>query len=183
MKGEQYMDFTGLRKFDHIIKRGFHPQIEDHLRHNEVNLLRLINAEPDKPMHFYARQVHLERGSFTYMCENLEMRDLLFRKGDANDRRRKTLRLTQKGNKVVEQLNKQMDEYMEKTLEVFTDEEKTKLKEAVETINLLLPKLPKPPKHPHHPHHPHHHDRNEGCKEGDKDCKQHEKDANHETNQ
>jgi len=153
------MDFSLFRQFDEVIKRGFEPSVEVDLRPREVHLLTLLDREPNKPLRFYARHVHLERGSFTYLIENLEMKGFVKRQTDELDRRHKTAILTAEGQQLVAKLSQEFNDYQDKLFQVFSEQDLADLDQALTTVKRLLPKLPRP-QHPiHHRHHkPHERD-------------------------
>lgn len=148
------MNFHAFRQFDELLRRGFVPKTKEPLRPREVHLLTLLHLRPGMPLHFYAEQVHLERGSFTYLTDNLEIRQLIQRKSDPEDKRRKTIVLTPEGLELVTDLKRQMDQYMDGILASFTPAEQQALLQAHETVRRLIQKLPRPElRHP--PHHEH----------------------------
>ncbi len=152
------MDFNILHQFADRVLKDFAPHMEHRLRPREVHLLMMIDKEPDKPLRFYARHVGLERGSFTYLTEVMEHRGYVIRKEDTQDRRKKTLELTDLGRQVIQDAKNEMEQHLERVFEPFTDAEREDLKRAMDTIERLLPKLPNPhPRHRRpHRHHPDH---------------------------
>jgi DNA-binding MarR family transcriptional regulator len=170
-KGGIDMDIHLFHQFADRVLRDFTPHLEDPLRPREVHLLMVIDQEPDKPLRFYARHVGLERGSFTYLTEVMEHRGYVKRKEDEQDRRKKTLELTELGQRVIADAKVQMDKHLETLFKSFTEDDKEDLQQAYTIIERLLPKLPKrarrmhrrpylhhPPHHPDHRPHPRHKD-------------------------
>lgn len=149
------MDFHILHQFADQVLRGFEPHIDYKLRPREIHLLMMIDQEPDKPLRFYARHVGLERGSFTYLTEVMEHRGYVIRKEDEEDRRKKTLELTELGLSVIKEAKQEMDRHLDHVFETFTMEEKEELKTAMDTLERLFTKLPKPHHHHKRPHHRH----------------------------
>ena len=84
----------------------------------------------------------------------LETKELVEKVDNVEDKRKKTLKLTVKGSNTVEGLEVQHHEFMQERLRIFSKEELSELKNAVETVERLGKKLPdEPKKHPHHMNH------------------------------
>lgn len=142
------MDIKVFNRFSQTIMRGFPRDVDLGLRPLEMHLLTLIDHEGDKPLHFYARHVGLEKGSFTYLLEVLEEKGYLIRLEDEHDRRRKFLRLTDKGLEMTGRIKKSEEAYIERVLSEFSDSEKKTLEDAEMIMKQYLMKF-----HEMHPEH------------------------------
>lgn len=150
------INFRVLEKFSKDIERGFRPEVDKKLNRNEVELLFLVDEKPDMPFKEYGHILHLEKSSFTYLVDLLEAKELAIKLDDEEDKRKKSIVLTEKGKKTVEILEVQHHEFMQKRLSLFSKEEFEALKKAVEVIESLEKKLPRDPRHPRHKdHHKH----------------------------
>lgn len=154
------IDVTVLRKFSHEIHKGFKPQLTMKINKKEVELLMALTKDPNKPMRKYGRHLRLEKGSFTYVVDLLEAKGLIERILDEEDKRKRTLSLTTKGNTIVEEILVQHDVYIENRFAVFNENEEKELSAAIETIGRLFEKLPEVKHHRHHGGHRH---KNEQC--------------------
>jgi len=132
------MDVKVFKRFENEIMRGFAKTFETKLRPVEMHLLTLINRESNKPLHFYARHIGLEKGSFTYVVEVLEEKGYLNRKEDAEDRRRKYLELTDKSLEEVKKFDQAEKEYMDEVLNKFSNEEQKVLIEAEKIMHRYI---------------------------------------------
>lgn len=140
------MDIRVLRKFNDRIMGGFNPLLKHDLKPRETHLISLIEKEPNRPLHFYAEHVGLEKGSFTYMCETLELKGIINRVFNEKDRRKKSISLTVQGLQIAKEIDLAFQQHLEDTFKIFTPEEMLELKEAIKTINKLNRKLPRPPR-------------------------------------
>jgi DNA-binding MarR family transcriptional regulator len=147
------MDIKILDKFSRTIMHTFRPQVDIDLKPKEYHLVTMLMQKPNRPLHEYAHHIGLEKGSFTYLVQVLELKGLLTRLDDENDRRKKTLVLTDEGKSLAITLDKQFNDHINHVLSDLSKDEKEKLDEAFETIKSILPKLPKP--HREHHHHRH----------------------------
>ena len=85
--------------------------------------------------------IHLEKSSFSYVVDLLVLKELVISVEDENDKRRKTLELTSKGKKIVEELNNQYEEYYTRRMSIFSEEEINELKESMVVIKRLSKKM------------------------------------------
>jgi MarR family 2-MHQ and catechol resistance regulon transcriptional repressor len=144
------MDIKLFDKFSRSILHSFKPEVGIDLKPKEFHLITMLMQKPDRPLHEYAHHIGLEKGSFTYLIQILELKGLLIRKDDFADKRRKTLILTEQGQALAKTLDEQLNNHIDHTLSGLSDSDQEKLKEAFETIKSILPKLPKPKRmHPH----------------------------------
>ncbi len=144
------MDVKIFKRFEDEIMRGFPRTYETNLRPVEIHLLTLIDRESQKPLHFYARHIGLEKGSFTYVVEVLEEKGYLNRKEDAEDRRRKYLELTDKALQEVEKFNQAENKYMDEVLNNFSKEEQKVLLEAEKIMHRYIVEAHEKHKKDHH---------------------------------
>lgn len=143
------MDVKVFNRFSHTIMRGFPREVDLGLRPLEMHVLTLIEHEGEKPLHFYAKHVGLEKGSFTYLLEVLEEKGYLKRLDDENDRRRKHVKLTAKGLETTALIKEKEAAYLDKVLNLFSDEQKKTLEEAEKIMRAFLKNF--------HDEHPRHH--------------------------
>lgn len=148
------INFKALARFSRGIERGFKPQFDFKLNRKEGELLMMLEHRPNRPFIEYAHHLRLEKSSFSYLVDLLETKELVEKVDNEEDKRKKTLKLTVKGSNTVEGLEVQHHEFMQERLRIFSKEELSELKNAVETVERLGKKLPdEPKKHPHHMNH------------------------------
>lgn len=136
------MLFDILLQFDERYKKGFHPRTKTRLKPRELDLLVLLYKDPNHIMHFYAEKVHLEPGSFTYLTDVLEDKRLLNKLDNDMNKREKTLVLTKQGNELAKDIVSQMEIYIESIMNVYTENEKKRLIDAMTILEELIHKLP-----------------------------------------
>lgn len=130
-----------LERFHKDVKRDFHPAVTTKINRSEMDLLLVLNEVPNQPFGFYGHHIHLEKSSFSYIVDLLVLKELVIKSEDENDRRKKSLELTPKGQKIVEELNTQYDEYYKNRISIYSKEELKELDEAVLVIKKLSRKM------------------------------------------
>ena len=130
-----------LERFHKDVKRDFHPAVSTKINRSEMDLLLILNEVPNRPFRFYGHHIHLEKSSFSYVVDLLVLKGLLVKSEDVNDKRKKMLELTSKGQEIVRELNTQYDDYYEKRINIYSEEELKQLKEAVAVIKILSKKM------------------------------------------
>ncbi len=134
---KDFFEIHLFEKFTRDILKEFKPETEKRFNRSEVELLTVLAKEKGKPFRHYGKRVKLEKGSFTYLVDLLVEKGLVLKIIDQFDRRKKTLDLTEKGNKMVEDVNRQFVEYIEKKFEVFNEEDLKSLDLAFNIIERL----------------------------------------------
>lgn len=134
-------DYKEFERFSRDLKRGLKPAVSVKVNKSEVDLLMLVSRMPNHPFRHYARMIHLEKSSFSYVVDLLVLKGLVEKVEDPEDKRRKSLVITDKGNELVKELGKERDEFISNRLSVLTDEEKVELDQALETVKRLGEKI------------------------------------------
>lgn len=127
-------EFDALERFHKDLKRGFHPATTEKINRSEMDLLVTLKKFPGQPFRFYGRHIHLEKSSFSYVVDLLVLKELVVKQDDQEDRRKKTLVLTEKGETTVEELKSQYKAYIDKKMSIFTAEEQKDIRQALEVI-------------------------------------------------
>lgn len=123
-------NYDVFNKFAKYFKKGFKPNTTPKLNPSEVELLVAVKRQPNMPMFFYGRVIKLEKSSMSYLMDLLEVKKLVMKLENPEDKRRKSLVLTETGEKMVLELKKQHGAFVKERLEIFTEEEKIKLNTA-----------------------------------------------------
>jgi DNA-binding MarR family transcriptional regulator len=135
------IDFGALNRIGRDIRKGFIPTVNIKLKNREVHLLSMIQKHPKEPFIFYAERLGLERSSFSYIAENLELKGLIIRKNSMDDKRVKYLTLSETGIALTDDIERQFQLYLENLLSVLSKKEVTKLDQAVEAIKAIMSKV------------------------------------------
>lgn len=135
-------DLHLLCAFSDRVLRGFRPELDVPLNRTEVQLIVLVNHQKNKPMKFYGSRLNLEKGSFTYVVDSLEDKGYVNRVQSEEDKRSRSLVLTEKGQELANDIKSQHDEYINEKLEVFTDSEVEEIEKMTSRFSVLLEKLP-----------------------------------------
>jgi len=135
------IDFGALNRIGRDVRKGFIPKLDVKLRNREVHLLSMIQKHPNEPFIFYSERLGLERSSFSYMAETLELKGLIIRKNAIDDKRVKYLTLSKKGISITDEIERQFQLYLENLLSVLSKKEISDMDHAVETIKKIMSKI------------------------------------------
>ena len=111
------------------------------LKKAEFHTLMQIKLQQGKTMKYYSEKIDLFDGSFTYIADKLEKKELIKRVIDETDKRKKILILTELGNKVITQIQNQFEEHLIKKLELIDENDKKELFAAIDSLSNIYNKL------------------------------------------
>lgn len=135
------VDFGALTRIGRNVRKGFVPKIDMKLREKEVRLLTLIEKHPEEPFVFFSERIGLERSSFSYLSEALELKGLIEREDSLKDKRTKTIKLTETGKMVTDEIERQFQVYLTNLLSALSNAEVEKLDNSIEDIKKIMHKL------------------------------------------
>lgn len=138
------IDFGALNRIGRDVRKNFNPSLERKLKRKEIHLLSMIDKHPSKPFVYYSERIGLERSSFSYLSEALELKGMLIREDSSKDKRTKTLKLTKKGKSITDEIETQFQAYLKKLLSVLSEEEYKEFDSSVEKIKELMGKINRP---------------------------------------
>jgi len=138
-------NYSVFRMFDDYLKREFRPETEINLNRKEGELLVLLTMEKDAPLFQYAHLLGIEKGSFVYVVDLLEYKQLIESVEDPMDRRKKNIILLPKGEQIANSIQKQFISHIQSQLSIFSAEELLIIDAAATLINRKIPKMPRPP--------------------------------------
>lgn len=135
------IDFGALNRIGRDVRKGFTPTLDIKLRNREVHLLTMIQKHPNEPFIFYAERLGLERSSFSYIAETLELKGLILKENSIDDKRVKFLTLSEMGIALTDDIERQFQQYLENMLSILSEKEVNNLDNAVEAIKTLMNKV------------------------------------------
>jgi DNA-binding MarR family transcriptional regulator len=129
---EQSREELTKRIFEHseAMKRGMYTHMQAYFHNLPLSrpLLEVLSAikhlQPVSSKEI-AQQLYLTPGAVSQSVESLDQEGYLVREADANDRRIQYLRLSKKGEKLLQDVEKQRRNMMEKAMQGLTLEELT----------------------------------------------------------
>lgn len=130
-----------LPKIVRHLKSGFQPSLSEHLKKSEISLLMELKHNPGYTMKHYLAITDIEPGSFTYLADKLESRELVKRVKCTLDKRKTLLYLTDNGDTLTEDLMQQFDDHIYKQIEKLSDSEKELLIKTIISLESILEKL------------------------------------------
>lgn len=135
------IDFGALKRIGSDVRKGFIPTLDIKLRNREVHLLSMIQKHPNEAFIFYSERLGLERSSFSYIAETLELKGLILRKNSIDDKRVKYLTLSEIGIALTDDIERQFQLYLENLLSGLSKKEVNDVDNAVEVIKKIMSKV------------------------------------------
>lgn len=124
-----------VERFTKDLQRGFRPATKVKVNRSEVRLLLMLNDMPERPFRDYGKQLQVEKSSFSYIVDLLVLKELVNKVEDENDKRRKTLKITEKGYALIAELQQQHEAYLKERMSIFTEDEMDQLENAFNVIS------------------------------------------------
>lgn len=122
---------------------GYENGTEYPIKGDDINALMLIDKYPKEQMHFYSSRVNLKNGSFTYVANKLEKLELIEIIVCEDDKRKKEIILTEKGNIEVNRLRKKLNEHIEVRLSCLDENDKIKFLNSMDILREIAFKINK----------------------------------------
>ncbi len=123
-----------LPRLMNYFSSSFKPQFEVQLKKNEIKTLMELHFFPGKPMKHYIDFLDMESGSFTYLADKLEKKELIRRIASQEDKRKTVLELTDKGSELT---NKMMEMFNSHVTDLISNLDDAGLKELQSAIDSL----------------------------------------------
>jgi DNA-binding MarR family transcriptional regulator len=111
------------------------------INHTHIKTMIFLNLEGEKPMSVISDKLNLEKGSFTPVANNLIEQGFIEKIPDNKDKRVFNLFLTEKGRDFAIDFCQTHNIYVNKLLEVLSEEEKNRYFEAIALINDITNKI------------------------------------------
>lgn len=121
------------RKFLRVMQRDPHCEppfvSEMHVSHTEMSLLvgiRILSDEKKKEyttVSALAKQMHVSPPAISRTLRSLDAKGYIMRSPDPDDRRNTHISITESGLCLMKEFHERMDDFMERVLSHFTDEE------------------------------------------------------------
>ncbi|XMB72240.1 hypothetical protein RJI07_09055 [Mycoplasmatota bacterium WC30] len=134
---KDYLELGMFQKFVKDVRKDFNPETGTRFNRSEIDLLSVLSVEKGKTFRFYNDHVKLEKGSFTYLVDLLVEKGMIVSLTNSNDRRKKTLELTDKGTELIENVNKQFLTYIHNKFAIFNKKDIKDLNHAFDIIERL----------------------------------------------
>lgn len=134
---EELAEYTGflLGYLGERARRNFIEQLEPHGVHpREFGLMTVLAKRPGVTQHELAVLARVDPSSMVALLDELEARGVAERRVDPNDRRRRAIHLTQKGEEQIRSLQREAAKAAKRFMEPLSAEER-------KTLNALLRKL------------------------------------------
>lgn len=132
--------YDALQKLNRNMHRGRHRTIKSNvgIHHGKIKLLILISKNDGIIQRDLAEMLDMRPSSLTEMISSLEKSLLIKRQQDENDRRIMHVYLTEEGKNIIEDFVKSKDDLPDFIFGCLSEEEKEKMLEIVNKINLSL---------------------------------------------
>lgn len=111
------------------------------LNKNQNKAILIIGAVGEIMPTTLGRCLDLQKGSLTSMIDALEKEELVYRRGDPEDRRKILVSLTEKGNDYRNWLTEELEKNYSEVLRRLTEEDISAYQESLKTMLNTLKKL------------------------------------------
>jgi len=112
-----------------------------HLNQTHIKTLMTLKFDGEKPMSVISDKLNLEKGSFTPVANSLIELELIEKTSDSKDKRVYNLCLTEKGRDFSTDFCHRHNDYVNKLLEVLSEDEINHYFTAIELINEITNKI------------------------------------------
>lgn len=130
-----------LPKLMHYFSSSFKPSMDTPIKKNEVRTIIEIYFHPGLPMKHYIDSVDMESGSFTYLADKLEKKEIIIKTPSEKDKREIYLFLTKKGKILAEKMMDKFDSHISNLIETLSDEDLEILENAIQSLEKIYNKL------------------------------------------
>ena len=130
-----------LPKLMHYFSSSFKPCMDTPIKKNEVRTIIEIYFNPGLPMKHYIDSVDMESGSFTYLADKLEKKEIIIREPSKNDKRVNVLYLTKKGKIIAKKMIDKFDTHISNLLQTLSDEDLESFEKAIQSLEKIYDKL------------------------------------------
>ena len=130
-----------IPEFDRVFIRPFASMVKDTLTASQMKLLFVLVQEEKVAMSELGKALNVSKPQLTNMADGLVRNGLVERFYEPDDRRKISLRATEKAHQFLQEARKQALDYHEHRLAILTEEEKQRLYEDVLEVRELLLKL------------------------------------------
>jgi DNA-binding MarR family transcriptional regulator len=127
-----------------IFDQTFHKKIAGkfkELSKNQPMVIKIIGMEGEVMPSTIGKYTGMEKSSLTRMVDDLEKKDIVYRKTDPDDRRKVLVSLTQKGLSCYNQLNEITAEMAEDILKFVDEKDLEEFVKSLETTVRILRKI------------------------------------------
>lgn len=110
------------------------------LSHSQIYLLLALEYKDNVTQEFLASKLNISEGTVTKLIKSLEKVDLIERKQNKSDKRKKSLKITDKGKEIVKEFHVVISEFNAELMEDFTEEEFFILRILLKKMSITLDK-------------------------------------------
>lgn len=111
------------------------------LSKNQPMVIKIIGMEGEVMPSTIGKYTGMNKSSLTHLIDDLENKEIVYRKNDPEDRRKVLVSLTSKGLKCYSHLNKITAEIADELLEYINEEELDDFIQSLKTMIRILEKL------------------------------------------
>jgi MarR family 2-MHQ and catechol resistance regulon transcriptional repressor len=132
-----------LPRMMNYFSSSFKPQVEVPLKKNEIKALIELHFNPGKPMKHYINCLDMESGSFTYLADKLEEKNLIKRVSAEDDKRKTVLQLTDEGTELTNQMIGMFNSHVTDLISKLDNSRLKELEGAIDTLESIYNELNK----------------------------------------
>ncbi len=116
-------------------------QIEEDITLPHLEIMHILKEEGTKHIAEIGERLQIPKPQMTHLIDRLEDLEIVTRQADTTDRRIINIMLTDKGRRIIEELDQVIKESIEAKLSILTEEELQELSVSLKRLGDILSKL------------------------------------------
>ena len=123
-----------------VVKTAF-AQIEEDITLPHLEIMKLLKEEGTRHIAEIGESLQIPKPQMTHLIDRLQELEIVIRQADMTDRRIINIMLTDKGRRIIEELDQVINESIEAKLSILTEEELQELSVSLKRLGDILSKL------------------------------------------
>lgn len=123
-----------------VVRTAF-AQIEEDITLPHLEIMHILKEESTKHIAEIGERLQIPKPQMTHLIDRLEDLEIVTRQADTTDRRIINIMLTDKGRRIIEELDQVIKESIEAKLSILTEEELQELSVSLKRLGDILSKL------------------------------------------
>ncbi|MCK4863150.1 MAG: MarR family transcriptional regulator [Dehalococcoidales bacterium] len=116
-------------------------QIEEDITLPHLEIMHILKEEGTKHIAEIGERLQIPKPQMTHLIDRLQNLEIVIRQADTTDRRIINIMLTDKGRRIIEELDQVIKESIEAKLSILTEEELQELSVSLKRLGDILSKL------------------------------------------
>ncbi len=123
-----------------VVRTAF-AQIEEDITLPHLEIMMILKEEGTRHIAEIGERLQIPKPQMTHLIDRLEDLEIVIRQADTTDRRTTNIMLTDRGRRIMEELDQVIKESIEAKLSILTEEELQELSVSLKRLGDILSKL------------------------------------------